>query len=171
MVERPSVFFIRKSNIDKVWLLDWRGFFGQGIKWDAPLSLDFWLGLWRLHIKVVQVERPWEFMAKGLDFGLGLWRLHTMPGQRLPLLCFIGYMSSAHFFGHSIPRPLNFDGHSVKRPLETKAFGGGLHNCQCPSRVLANGRTRPSSMAILVNLFIRKCHPIGYHSDIKYYHI
>jgi hypothetical protein len=27
---------------------------------------------------VVQVERPWEFMAKGLDFGLGLWGLHTM---------------------------------------------------------------------------------------------
>jgi hypothetical protein len=27
----------------------------------------------------VQVERPLEFMAKGLDFGLGLWRLYTMP--------------------------------------------------------------------------------------------
>ena len=30
---------------------------------------------------VVQVERPWEFMAKGLDFGLDLWKLHTMPGN------------------------------------------------------------------------------------------
>jgi hypothetical protein len=43
------------------------------------LSLDFGLGLWRLHTLAVQVERPWEFMAKGLDFVLGLWRLHTMP--------------------------------------------------------------------------------------------
>jgi hypothetical protein len=43
------------------------------------LSLDFGLGLWRLHTLAVQVERPWEFMAKGLDFALGLWRLHTMP--------------------------------------------------------------------------------------------
>jgi hypothetical protein len=31
----------------------------------------------------IQVERPWEFMAKGLDFGLAHWRLHTMPSQRL----------------------------------------------------------------------------------------
>jgi len=30
-----------------------------------------------------QVERPWEFIAKGLDFGLGLWRLHTMAIQML----------------------------------------------------------------------------------------
>jgi hypothetical protein len=43
---------------------------------------------------VVQVERLWEFMAKGLDFGLGLWRLHTMPGRRLHLLYFIGYFNS-----------------------------------------------------------------------------
>jgi hypothetical protein len=40
---------------------------------------------------VVQVERPWEFMAKGLDFGLGLWRLHTMPRRRLQFLYFIDY--------------------------------------------------------------------------------
>jgi hypothetical protein len=39
----------------------------------------------------VQVERPLEFMAKGLDFGPGLWRLHTMPGRRLHLLCFSDY--------------------------------------------------------------------------------
>jgi hypothetical protein len=52
--------------------------------------LDFGLGLWRLHTMVVQVERPWEFMAKDLDFRLGLWRLHTMPGRRLHLLYFIG---------------------------------------------------------------------------------
>jgi hypothetical protein len=39
----------------------------------------------------VQVERPWEFMAKGLDFGIGLWRLHIVPNQRLQFLYFIGY--------------------------------------------------------------------------------
>ena len=39
----------------------------------------------------VQVERPWELMAKGLDFGLGLWRLHTMSNQRHHLLYFIAY--------------------------------------------------------------------------------
>jgi hypothetical protein len=67
----------------------------------------------------VQVERRWEFMAKGLDFGFNLWRLHTMPGQRLHLLEFIGYAFSTHLFGlstkfgHSIPRPLDLDSHKV----------------------------------------------------------
>src|ERR1700737_2739983 len=84
---------------------------------------SFGLGLRRLHTMDVQVERPWEFMAKGLDFGLGLWRLHTMPSRRLHLLYSIDYLISTHFFGlstnfgHSIPRPLNLDGHSVNRPL------------------------------------------------------
>jgi hypothetical protein len=60
-------------------------------------------------------------VSKGLDFGLGLWRLHTMPGRRLQELYFIGYFQPFFFglstkFGHSIPRPLDFDGHSVKRP-------------------------------------------------------
>jgi hypothetical protein len=88
-------------------------------------SLDFGLGLWRLHIMAIQVERMWEFMAKGLDFGLGLWRLHTIPSKRLQFLYFIGYFS-AHFFalsiefGHSIPWPLDLDSHSVKQPLGSK---------------------------------------------------
>jgi len=42
------------------------------MKWDAPLGLDFGLGIWRLHTTAIQVERPWEFMANSLDFGLGL---------------------------------------------------------------------------------------------------
>jgi hypothetical protein len=45
-----------------------RDHFEQGVKWDAPLDLDFGLGLWRLHTMAVQVEKPWEFIAKGLDF-------------------------------------------------------------------------------------------------------
>jgi uncharacterized protein YoaH (UPF0181 family) len=44
-------------------------------------GLDFGLDLWRLHTMAIQVERPWEFMAKGLDFGLDRWKLHTMPVQ------------------------------------------------------------------------------------------
>ena len=115
-------FSLNKQSLTRSWPLHSRGYFEQGIKWHASLSLDFGLDLWRLHTMAVQFERPWEFMAKGLDFGLGLWRLHTMPGRRLHLLYFIGYLFSAHFFGlstkcgHSIPRPLDFNGHSVKRP-------------------------------------------------------
>jgi hypothetical protein len=79
MVERPSVFFsLKNQSLTRPWPLEWRGYFEQGIKWGAPLGLDFGLGLWRLHTVAVQVERLWEFMAKGLDFGLGLWRLHTI---------------------------------------------------------------------------------------------
>jgi hypothetical protein len=68
---------------------------------------------------VVQVERLWEFMAKGLDFGLGLSKLHTMPDRRLQFLYLIGYFQpiSLDKFGHSSPRPLDLDGHSVKRPF------------------------------------------------------
>jgi len=36
------------------------------------MTLDFGLGLQRLHSMVIQIEKPWEFIAKGLDFGLGL---------------------------------------------------------------------------------------------------
>jgi hypothetical protein len=88
-------FSLNNQSLTRSWPLDWRGCFGQGIKWDAPL---------------------------GVDFDLGLWRLHIMPGRRLHFLYFIGYTFSAHFFGlstkcgHSIPWPLDFNGHSVKRP-------------------------------------------------------
>jgi hypothetical protein len=46
-------FSLKIQSSTRSWPLDWRGYFEQGIKWHAPL---------------------------GLDFGLGLWRLHTMPG-------------------------------------------------------------------------------------------
>jgi hypothetical protein len=77
------VFFIKKSIFDKILAVRLDGMFGQGIKLNAPLGLDFGLGLglWRLHIIAIQVEGPWEFMAKGLDFGL--WPLdashHSHP--------------------------------------------------------------------------------------------
>jgi hypothetical protein len=54
------------------------------------LPLDFGLGLWRLHTMAVQVERPWEFMAKGLNFGLGLWKLQTIPSRMLQFIYFTG---------------------------------------------------------------------------------
>jgi hypothetical protein len=84
--EAIGFFLLKNQSLARFWPLDWRSFFEQGIKCQAPLSLDFGLGLWRLHTMVVQVKRPWEFMAQGLDFGLGLWRLHNMHGQRLHLL-------------------------------------------------------------------------------------
>ena len=74
-----------------------------------------------LHTMTVQVERPWEFMARGFDFGLGLSKLHnSMPSRRLQFLDFIGYLFATHFFGlstklgHSVPWPLDFDDHSMK---------------------------------------------------------
>jgi hypothetical protein len=121
--EPVGFFSLKNQPLTRYWPLDWRDYFEQGMKWHAPLSLDFGLDLWRLHTIAVQVQRPWEFMAKGLDFGHGLWKLHTLPSRRLHSLYFIGYVFSTHFFGlstkfgHSIPRPLNLDGHSVKRPL------------------------------------------------------
>jgi hypothetical protein len=66
-------FSLHNQSLTRSWLLDWRGYFEHGIKCHVPLSLDFGLGL-----LIVQVDRPWEFMAKGFDFALGLWRLHTM---------------------------------------------------------------------------------------------
>jgi len=60
------------------------------------MGIDFGLGLGRLHrlhTMAIQIERPWEFIAKGSNFGLGLWRLHTMANRRFQILLFI-----AHFF-------------------------------------------------------------------------
>jgi hypothetical protein len=62
---RGQTFFsLNNQSLTRSWQLDSRGYFEQGIKWHAPLSLDV---------------------------GLGLWRLHTVPGRRLHLLYFIGY--------------------------------------------------------------------------------
>jgi hypothetical protein len=54
------VFHKKNQSLTRRWPLDWRGCFGQGIKWDAPLDLDFGLGLWRLHTIGVQAERLWK---------------------------------------------------------------------------------------------------------------
>jgi hypothetical protein len=87
-------FSLKNQSLTRSWPLDWRGYFEQGIKWDAPLSLN--------------VE-------------LGLWKLHTIPRSKAPLTI-LYWLFSTHFFGfstkfgHSIPRPLDLDGHSVKWP-------------------------------------------------------
>ena len=65
--EAVGFFPLKNQSLARSWPLNWRGCFGQGIKWDAPLGLDFGLDLWRLHTMAVQVEGLWEFMAKGLD--------------------------------------------------------------------------------------------------------
>ena len=58
--EVVDFFSLKIQSLARSWLLDWRGCFGQGIEWDAPLGLDFGLGLWKLHTIDVQVERPWD---------------------------------------------------------------------------------------------------------------
>jgi len=48
------------------------------------MDLDSRLGLWKLHTPMaIQIEKPWQFIAKGLDFQLALGRLYTMASQRL----------------------------------------------------------------------------------------
>jgi hypothetical protein len=121
--EAVGSFSLKYQIIDKILAVRSEGLFWASNK--VGCSFGFGLRLWRLHTITVQVERPWEFLAKGLDFGLGLWRLHTVPSQRLQLLYCIGYVISTHFFGlstkfgHSIPRALDLDGQSVKWPLES----------------------------------------------------
>jgi hypothetical protein len=46
MVKKPSVFSIKNQSLTRSWPLDWRGYFEQGIKWDALLGLD--IGVWTL---------------------------------------------------------------------------------------------------------------------------
>jgi hypothetical protein len=110
--------------LTRSWLLDSKGYFEQGIKWDAPLGLDFGLSLRRLHTMTIHVERPWEFMAKGLDFGLWPLEASHYAWPKAPLTIFY-WLFSTHFFGlstkfgHSIPRPLDLDGHSVTLTTRT----------------------------------------------------
>ena len=78
----------------KIWLLDWKSCFGQRVKCEAPL---------------------------GLNFGLGRWRLHIMPSRRLQsyilLAIFNPLFGLSTKFGRSIPRLLDLDSHSVKAAL------------------------------------------------------
>jgi hypothetical protein len=39
MVEK---IFKKKKKLTKSWPLDWGGYFGHGIKWDAPSSFGLW---------------------------------------------------------------------------------------------------------------------------------
>jgi hypothetical protein len=50
MVER--FLFIEASIIGKILAVRLRDCFEQRIKWNAPLELNFGLGLWRLHTMV-----------------------------------------------------------------------------------------------------------------------
>jgi hypothetical protein len=44
--EAELFFSLNNQSLTRSWPLDSRGYFEQGIKWHAPLSLDF--GLWAL---------------------------------------------------------------------------------------------------------------------------
>jgi hypothetical protein len=125
MVERGANFFSFKYRTNKILTVRLEGLFWIGN--EAGCSFFLWtLGfdfegftLWPFELR-----HCGEFMAQ--RFGLWAWPLgplHTMPGRRLQLLYFIGYVFSAHVFGlstkvrHSIPHALDLDTHSVKSPF------------------------------------------------------
>jgi hypothetical protein len=80
--ETVDFFFIISKKTNKILTVRLEGLFWAVNK----VGCSFILGLWKLHIMVVQDEKPWDFMAKDLGFGLSLWKLHTMPGRRLRFL-------------------------------------------------------------------------------------
>jgi hypothetical protein len=41
--EAIRFFPLKNQSLTRSWLLDWNGYFKQGIKWEAPLGLDFGL--------------------------------------------------------------------------------------------------------------------------------
>jgi hypothetical protein len=108
-IERPNFFSLNNQSLTKSWPLDSRGYFEQRIKWHAALSLDF---------------------------GLGLWRLHTMPGRRLHLLYFIGYFklislnSQQSLATQSHGLSTWTAGHSVNRPSVTRPLLNGPDQCR-----------------------------------------
>ena len=49
MVERPPIFFIKKSIIDKFLAVGLKELFlARNKAWDVPLGFDLGFGLWRL---------------------------------------------------------------------------------------------------------------------------
>jgi hypothetical protein len=64
-----------------------------------------------------------------LDLAFGGFTLCPAEGYTYYILLaiFISFFGLLTKFGHSIPRPLDFDGHSVKRPLESDAVPSKLH--------------------------------------------
>jgi hypothetical protein len=122
MVERPSVFFIQKSIIDKILAVRLEGLFWARNK----VGCSFGFGLWAWPLEASHYDRPsWE--AVGVHeqrFGLWTWPLEAShyAWPKAPLVILYWLWFSTHFFGlstkfgHSIPRPLDFNGHGVKRP-------------------------------------------------------
>jgi hypothetical protein len=94
-------FSIKNQSSTRSWSLDWRGYFEQGIKWDAPLGLDFGLSLWK----------PSHYGCPSREtqrFGLWAWPFGGFtlnPADRkLQILYFIGYLFSTHFFELSLSK-------------------------------------------------------------------
>ena len=52
--EVVSFFSFKNQPLTRSWPLDWRGCFGQGIKWDAPSSF----GVWALPLEALHYDRP-----------------------------------------------------------------------------------------------------------------
>jgi hypothetical protein len=115
--EAVGFFSLNNKSLTRSWPLDWRGYVEQGIKWHAPLSLDFagftlWLS--KSRGRGSSWPKVWTLRLAFEGFTLCL-----AEGYAYYILLAI----SAHFsglstkFGHSIAQPLDLDGRSVNRPL------------------------------------------------------
>jgi hypothetical protein len=90
--EVVGFFSLNNQSLTRSWPLDWRGYFEQGIKWHALLSLDFGLGLWRLpKLWLCKSRGRGSSWPKVWTLHLAFGGFHTMPNWRLHLLYFIGY--------------------------------------------------------------------------------
>jgi hypothetical protein len=169
--DRCCRFFHKKikSNIDKILAVRLERLFWAMNK--LGCSFFFWtLGL------AFGGFTLWPSKSRGCGsswpkvwtLGLGFRRLHIVPGQRLPLLYFIGYLFSTHFFGlstkfgHSIPRPLNSDTIVWSNPSSTRShLRTALHLEAGPIRCV---RSLKSHLSLVKRL---KLAPTPLHLEAK----
>jgi hypothetical protein len=85
MVEKSSFSSINDQKLTRSWPLDWRGCFGQAIKWDASDEC-YRFELWAWPLETSHYDRPSREAIGVHDQKFGLWRLHTLPDQRLQFL-------------------------------------------------------------------------------------
>ena len=84
MVERLSSYFQKKNqSLTRSWPLNWRGCFGQGVEWDAPLGLDFGLAFGGFTIWPSKLRGRGSSWPKiwTLDLAFGGFTLCTAEGS------------------------------------------------------------------------------------------
>jgi hypothetical protein len=114
MVERPSCSFHEKNQpFTRSWPLDWRGCFGQGIKWVAPLG-------WAWPLEASHYGRPsWEAVGvHGQRFGLWVWPLEASHYARpkAPLITLYWLFFSPFLWTLNKVWPLNPTASQLWRP-------------------------------------------------------